>query len=423
MTRYYLASTLLSLTLSASAGGFQTGPQSARQLGLGGAGTAYTRDIAVIFYNPGALGHLDSLTRISVGGMATARLSSFLGSDSRRLTQQKVQPQPGGYLYAATPVGKQLSVGLSVNQPFGYDTRWPQTWEGRSVVQESRLTTVYVQPTVAYKLNENFSLGAGFIYAYGDMRQQRALGQYDDRSAQASYEGSGHGYGASVGLYGRAAENLSFGISYRAPVKLKVDNGKATFSGVPDRDAALYPASAGFTTQVDLPSTLAVGLADHMTKNLLVTFDFHLTNWSSYDSLNFELNNNAPRVASGRGYEDAMAFRIGAEYTVSPGLLLRAGVSYDETPVRDEFITADLPDANMLGGSLGLSLAVKPNLLLDMGYSYSQGGDRRARVNQTREVVSSIDGTYRTAVHRVAFGISYSFGSGSAARTPRYDNK
>ena len=400
--------------MSATAGGFQSGPQSARLLGLGGASTAYTRDIAVMYYNPGAIGHLDSLIHVSVGGMGTARLSSFVGTDSRRQTRQELEPQPSGYLYAAARIAPKVSVGLSINQPFGYKTTWPSDWEGRSVVQESRLTTVYVQPTVAYQINDNFSVGAGFIYAYGDLRQQRALGQYDDQSAQARFEGSGSGYGANFGLYGRTADDLSFGISFRTPVTLKVDNGQAAYSGVLERDAALYPASMGFRTDIELPSTLSVGLADRMTKNLLVTFDFNLTSWSRYDSLNFEMD-NATRVTAGRRYEDAMAFRVGAEYTATPILTVRAGVSYDETPVRDEYINADLPDANLLGGSLGLTLAIKPNLLLDMGYSYSQGGERRARVNISRDVVSSIDGSYRTAVHTAAVGISYSFG-GRATR-------
>ncbi|WBO83130.1 OmpP1/FadL family transporter [Hymenobacter yonginensis] len=414
MARHYFLSGFLFLSLSATAGGFQSAPQSARLLGLGGAGTAYVRDIAVLYYNPGALGHLDSLTHVSVGGLGTARLSSFLGTDSRRLTRQELQPQPGGYFYAATRLNSKFSVGLSVNQPFGYNTKWPSNWEGRSVVQEARFSSLYVQPTVGYQLSENFSVGAGVIYAYGDMRQQRALGQYDDPTAQALFTGSGSGYGANVGLYGRTADNLAFGISYRTPVTLKVRNGEATYANIPERDAAQFPARAGFRTDLELPSTLAVGMADRMTKNLLVTFDFHLTSWSRYDSLNFELD-NASRVTAGRRYEDAMAFRVGAEYTVTPNLSVRGGVSYDETPVRDEFISPDLPDANLLGGSVGLSLALKSNLLLDLAYSYAQGGERRARVNPSRDVVSNIDGSYRTAVQTAAVGLSYSFGGRAAS--------
>ncbi|RSK24300.1 OmpP1/FadL family transporter [Hymenobacter metallilatus] len=409
MTRRFLSVGFLFLSSAALAGGFQNGPQSARLVGLGGAATAYARDASAIFYNPGILGHLDSLTHLSFGGLGTARTTSFLGADSRRQTVQDFTIQPGGYFYATHPVSDRFKVGLSINTPFGYDTRWPDQWEGSSLVRSASLRTVYVQPTAAFKVNENFSLGAGFIYAYGKLKRERGLGQYDDLGATARYEASGSGIGYSVGMYGRTGDDLSFGISYRGPVALKMDNGTAEYTNIPALDASRYPASSSFATRLKLPSGLAVGLADQMTKNLLVTFDFTLTGWSSYDSLNFRTE-AGPHVRTGRRYEDAMSFRVGGEYTVSNDLLLRAGVSYDETPIRDEYISPELPDGNRLGGSLGASLRLN-RLLLDLGYGLDVTGKRTARVNRTQYQSPNIAGTYRTLVHTLSAGVSYSFGS------------
>ena len=56
--------------LTASAGGFDTGPQGARLLGLGGASTAYINSIAGLSVNHGLLSQWgDSLTRLSFGGI------------------------------------------------------------------------------------------------------------------------------------------------------------------------------------------------------------------------------------------------------------------------------------------------------------------------------------------------------------------
>ena len=409
MTRSLLSAGFLFISSMAAAGGFQNGPQSARLLGLGGAATAYARDASAIFYNPGILGHLDSLTHLSIGGMGTARATSFLGADSRRETVQNLSIVPGGYLYVTHPVTDRVKVGLSVNTPFSYDTKWPNAWEGSSLVRSSSLQTVYVQPTAAFKVNDNFSLGAGFIYAYGQLKRERSLGQYDNVGATARYEGSGSGVGYSLGMYGRTGEDLAFGISFRGPVSLKVNSGTATYQNIPALDAPLYPGSSKFKSQVELPSALAVGLADHMTERLLVTFDFTLTGWGRYDSLNFETQ-SGPRVRSGRGYEDAMAFRVGGEYEVSNDLMVRAGVSYDESPVRDEFISPELPDGNRLGGSLGASLRLN-RVMLDLGYSLDVVGKRTARVNRTQYQSPNIAGTYRTLVHTLAIGASYSFGA------------
>jgi long-chain fatty acid transport protein len=281
------------------------------------------------------------------------------------------------------------------------------------VVQESQLSTYSAQPTVAYKLGENFSIGAGLIYTYGRYEQTRALGQFDDHSAQAHYKTSGSGLGFTGGIYGRTGDNLAFGISFRSPVKLKMDGGTATYTSIPARDAALYPASASLDTRLTLPSQLSVGLSDKITKNLLLTFDFTLAGWSTLDSLNLEVGASgsvpASRVVAKRGFEDALAFRIGAEYRPTAKLSVLAGLYYDETPVRDEYITPEFVDANRIGGSLGLVYQLTPKLALEGAYSFGYGQERTARATITDYRVANISGTYRMAVNNAALGVSVAF--------------
>ncbi|MBO2013146.1 OmpP1/FadL family transporter [Hymenobacter negativus] len=400
--------------LTASAGGFDNGPQGARVLGLGGASTAYINSIAGLSLNPGLLGQwADSLTRVSIGGIGQVRRSSYIGQGTFQRTDQDLTIQPGGYLYATHGVSKRVSLGLAVNTPYGYHTKWPDTWEGRSVVQESKLNTVFVQPTVGFRLNDNFSAGVGFIYAFGKYSQRRALGQYDDPNASTELSASGSGIGVNVGLYGRTGDNLAFGISYRSGVKLKMDNGTSSATGVPARDAALIPAATEFKTQLSMPSTLSVGIANHITKNLLITFDFTLTGWSTTDSLKLDVaatgNTPARRIATARRYEDALAFRVGAEYQVNPKLTVLGGIRYDETPIRDEYINPEFIDANRLGISAGLSYQLTPRLALEGGYSFDYGQLRTARANQTIENVANVSGTYRLATNTASVGVAVAF--------------
>jgi|SRR6476661_4325144 len=401
-------------SLAAQAGGFDAGPQGARILGLGGASTAYIGSIAGIVTNPGLLGQWsDSLTRVSVGGLGQVRRSSFIGQDTYQRAEQDLLVQPGGYVYATHGLTDRLAVGVGITTPYGYHTRWADGWEGRGVVQEAQLNTYFVQPTVGYRLNDNFSVGAGFVYGYSKYTQTRGLAQYDDAAAQAKFDASGSGVGFNVGLYGRTGDNLAFGISYRSGLKMKLDNGTAAYSNVPGRDAALYPASTSFGTTLNLPSTLSVGLADRITKNLLLTFDFTLTGWSTLDSLNFDVDANggqaASRIRNIRRYEDALAFRVGAEYAVGSKLTVLAGASYDETPVRDEYIHPELPDANTLGGSLGLVYNLSPGFAIEGAYSYGYGQERTARAKPSNYTAPNISGTYRTAVHRASLGVSLAF--------------
>ncbi|MBJ6110123.1 outer membrane protein transport protein [Hymenobacter sp. BT523] len=400
--------------LTAAASGFDTGPQGARVLGLGGASTAYIGSIAGLSTNPGLLGQWgDSLTRISFGGFGQIRRSSFVGQDTYQRTDQDLTVLPGGYFYATRAVSKRVSVGLALNTPYGYHTKWPDTWEGRSVIQESKLNTFFAQPTVGFKLNDNFSAGVGLVYAFGKYTQRRALGQYDDPTAQATLTSSGSGYGVNVGLYGRTGDNLAFGISYRSGIKLKMDNGAFHATGIPARDASILPGAADFTTQINLPSTLSVGIADRITKKLLLTFDFALTGWSTLDSLKLNVAASGPVPArvqrTARRYEDALAFRVGAEYQVTPKLLVLGGFRYDETPIRDEYINPEFIDANRLGVSAGLSYQLNSRFAVEAAYAFDYGQLRTARADQTRFLVSNVSGTYRTLTHTASLGVAAAF--------------
>ncbi|WP_196291481.1 OmpP1/FadL family transporter [Hymenobacter ruricola] len=400
--------------MTAAATGFDTGPQGARVLGLGGASTAYIGSIAGLSTNPGLLPQWgDSLTRLSFGGFGQIRRASFVGQDTYLRTNQDLTVQPGGYLYATRAVSKRVSVGLALNTPYGYHTKWPNAWEGRSVIQESQLSTFFAQPTVGFKLNDNFSLGVGFVYAYGKYTQRRALGQYDDPAAQANLSSSGSGYGVNAGLYGRTGDNLAFGISYRSGVKLKMNNGAYTTAGVPGRDASLLAGASDFKTQINLPSTLSVGIADRVTKKLLLTFDFALSGWSTLDSLTLDVAASGPvpaqRLRTARRYEDALAFRVGTEYQVNSKLVLLAGLHYDETPVRDEFVNPEFVDANRVGASAGLSYQLSQRLAVEAAYAFDYGQLRTARADQTRFLVSNVSGTYRTLSHTASLGVSAAF--------------
>ncbi|WP_305031786.1 OmpP1/FadL family transporter [Hymenobacter convexus] len=400
--------------MTAAASGFDTCPQGARVLGLGGASTAYIGSIAGLSVNPGLLSQWgDSLTRISLGGFGQIRRSSFIGQDTYKRTDQDLTVLPGGYFYATRAVSKRVSVGLAITSPYGYHTKWPENWEGRSVIQESQLNTYFAQPTVGFKLNDNFSAGVGFVYAYGKYSQRHALGQYDAANTSYQLSSSGSGYGVNVGLYGRSGDNLAFGISYRSGVQLKMNNGTISTSGVPARDAGLYPASANFKTQINLPSTLSVGLADRITKNLLLTFDFTLSGWSTLDSLKLDVaaSGTAPaqRLNTARRYEDALAFRVGAEYQASPKLTLLGGLNYDESPIRDEYINPEFIDANRLGASAGLSYQLTPRFALEGAYSFSYGQQRLARANPLNATVSNVGGSYRTATSTASIGLAVAF--------------
>ena len=64
-------------------------------------------------------------------------------------------------LYAAFAVTNDLRLGIGVNSPFGLKTDYETPWLGQYQAIHSKLETINVNPSIAYRLNNVVSLGAG----------------------------------------------------------------------------------------------------------------------------------------------------------------------------------------------------------------------------------------------------------------------
>lgn len=406
MKKFLSAVCLFSTAMFAQAGGFQVNTQGQKALGMGGAFSAYNKDASAAYYNPGALAMLDSGRYISIGSTLVMPKTSFLSANTSKIYEMESQAFTPSYLYAAIPVSKNFTAGLSVNSPYGLGTKWEDNWEGRSVSQEVNLKTFYIQPTLSYQITDNFSVGGGLVYAYGDVLVRRQIGEIN---SNAKLTGNASGFGFNAGIFGKIQDELSFGITYRSNVKFNLDKGKATFSNVPASLTNQFPEQS-FKSTLKLPSTLSVGFTNRINQKVLIAFEFNLTGWSSYDSLNFDFENAAtPDSRAGRKYEDAMAFRVGSEYAHSDKLALRAGLFYDETPVRDEYISPELPDGSRIGLTTGLSYKISERFELDAAYLFEKVADRNAVTDINKTEVSNVAGKYRTLVNGVGLGLNYKF--------------
>ena len=75
-----------------------------------------------------------------------------------------------------------------MNVPFGLETNWDPAWIGRFHATKSRVQAINVNPTVAVKVIEGLSIGAGFDYQHmsADFDQVVAFGGISYAKAQAA---------------------------------------------------------------------------------------------------------------------------------------------------------------------------------------------------------------------------------------------
>ncbi|MDB5257373.1 MAG: fadL [Chitinophagaceae bacterium] len=391
----------------AQAQGFQVNLQGQKQQSMGGTGTGVALDEASVFFNPGAVSHLEK-NGVSLGISPTIANSTFESSSSQtqNRTNSPVSTPFTGYAVFGREESK-FKFGLGVYTPFGSTIKWEDGWAGRFQLTKLQLFSVFIQPTVSYKISDKIGIGAGFVYGIGkiDLRRDLPIVDGNGNYSSAKLTGNASGIGFNAGIYLKPIEKLSIGITYRSQVNMKVNNGNAEFT-VPGSLSSSFP-SGPFTSSLPLPQVISIGVGVTPIEKLLITADVNFIGWSAYKELAFDYENNTSSLQdtkSVRNYKDTYAFRLGGQYSVKENLRVRAGIAYQLTPVQDGYVTPEVPDANKISYTAGIGYKFADKLTVDASFTFE---DYAKRTDTNKE--SNFSGSYKTYIAIPGISLTYNF--------------
>lgn len=69
-------------------------------------------------------------------------------------------------------------------------------------------------------------------------------------------------------------------------------------------------------------------------------------------------------------WRDTTRFGVGVNYRYNDAWLLRGGLSYERSPVKDQFRTASVPDADRTILAFGMRYKPSPQSAWDFGYAH-----------------------------------------------------
>jgi len=185
---------ILTLPLAARAGSFQLSEQSVSGLGVAFAGgAASAEDASTLFFNPAGLTLLDK-SELQLGMHAIIPSDEFTNQGTRYnlpgtpFNGLTVVGGNGGNaginhilgnLYFSHPLVRNssygdITVGVGVFSPFGLETDYQPDWVGRYAALRTKLTTIDIQPTLAWRYGR-FSLGGGVDIQYASARLSQAI--------------------------------------------------------------------------------------------------------------------------------------------------------------------------------------------------------------------------------------------------------
>jgi long-chain fatty acid transport protein len=317
-------------------------------------------------------------------------------------------PVPNGYV--SWQAGSRAWVGLGVNVPFGLKTDWDPAWVGRFKAIESEVRTININPTLAVKVADHFSIGAGASYqrlkatlsqavAYGGITlgaAAQAAAQTGNplvipgmvaqlgseglaREGVSQVEGDDWSWGFNVGASLEVGKAARLAASYRSRIKHDI-TGDAVFANRPTFATAGPLGALGtalngrladgpVSAHIELPETASVAAAYEAGK-VEVLADYTWTGWSSIETLAILRTDGTPLSSVSLKFDDTWRVGLGVNCRMNDAWTLRLGTAYDNAPVSDLYRTPRLPDQNRTWAAAGFQYRLGSKSAIDFGYAH-----------------------------------------------------
>jgi long-chain fatty acid transport protein len=409
------AAGLIALTTVANAAGFYIQEQSVRGLGSAFSGSATTlNDASTIYFNPAGMTKLEGLQ--AQAGVHLIIPDADLKNNGTTSSGPFADGGNPGNPYDPTPVPNgfvsyqvtdQIWAGIGVTAPFGLASDYGDDWFGRFDSTKTELTVIDIQPTLAYKINDMISVGAGVNIAHSDADLRSRAVIPGPAEVNSQLEGDDWGYGYSLGLQIKPIETTTIGVNYKSAVHHNLD-GKIELTN--DAGTVLGPGtfSTPGTAKLSTPDHATFGISHELNNQWTIMGQATWFGWSNFDSITAIRDSGAVASNVQQNYQNTWAFALGAEYEANEDWTFRGGVQFDETPTTDEFRTSRTPDGDRTWVSLGATYALTDAIDLDLAATYidvAEGDINVARGVTGGRTIATTDGR----VGILATGISYKF--------------
>lgn len=435
------------ISLSAQAEGYKLFEQSVSSMGNAYAGRgAQVTDASLVYSNPAALTQLDG-AQLSGGLNLIRAKTNYRNATAQSANGQSVVGRTDGanslnelvpFVFYTDKVSEQLSWGIGFYVPFGLSSDYDDDFVGRYFADETAIQVLSLQPAIGYKLNEQWSVGAGIsinraegtlskfkdhsgLCELGEATTNAMFGMpvYNDAYCNSHYEVEGDdiAFGYTLGIHGEPVKGTRLALTWHSAVRytLKGDSvitntpitganvvGNPNFAVVapnlPAIDLSTGKLAANNrlveSSQLDLttPASAAFSLDQQVTEALSVQFSAAWTQWSDFQSIDIvsndanpsiSLNTQLPPNLNSEGYigyipeywQNSWSFAVGATYEYQADLTLKAGVAYDENPIEQSHKTARIPTDDRVWLTVGANWQLSDKLSLDFAYGYLFTGD------------------------------------------------
>lgn len=387
---------LLGIAGTASASGFAIQNQTGSGNGNAFSGAAAAaEDAGTIYFNPAGMTYLPMGHNVTAVGTVLIRSIDYDDTGTRTfLNGAPFAPGPTS-IHAPTgeggdaggtgliPAGywsyaysKDLRVGLGVSPTFGNETEYKKNFRGFNSGFYAELAQININPSIAFKVNEMISLGAGISFAFQDITLKQGIPTQSPNPAVGlpagnfvKITGDDWAAGFNLGAMFQLSPNTRVGLTYRSETSFDLE-GKQR-ANITTANPAIAALNTDVKASIDMPANASLAVS-HQMDRLQLLADYTWTGWSSVDTVTLK-NKNTGGVISTLpfNFQDTYRVGIGANYQYNDKVKTRFGVAYDKSPVKSAVDrTMTLPDSDRTWLSFGVKYNLTKESSLDFGYSH-----------------------------------------------------
>lgn len=326
----------LATALPARAGGIYANEFGTPEMGTAGVGaeaSALDASTAIPFYNPAGMTNLEGDQVIVAAGalFATAEFdvdpaTTFSGGNGG---------DAGGTIPTLTAAwvhsfSDRFKLGVALFGAAGAALDYDDDWVGRKQAQSTEILALSLSPTVAYRVNNWFSIGGGLniIATTLDTKLEGLL-----PGSQIAIDGRDTQISFNLSMMFSAGDATRIGLSY-------VSETEFDYSGDITRTPRDLIAPAN--TTLTLAQTLRLGIHHDLSPTVAIVGTLGWEDWSALEN-QFVSVGEVGSATLPRNWEDTYRIGAGVHIRVADPWLLRFGVNYDSSPTDAEDRTADLP--------------------------------------------------------------------------------
>lgn len=390
---------LLGFAGAASASGFAIQNQTGSGNGNAFAGAAAAaEDAGTIYFNPAGMTNLPMGHNVTAVGTILARKIEYKDTGTKTFAGGAVfTPPAGGSLSIFAPTGdggdaggvglipagywsyaysQNLRFGVGVSPTFGNQTEYSKNFRGFNSGFYAEMAQMNINPSIAFKLNDMISLGAGINFAHNEIELKQGVPLQSPfpgvmpAGTFVKVTGDDWTTGFNLGAMFQLSPSTRVGLTYRSETRFDLE-GEQKVSNTGAVLTAGKVVNQDVKASIDMPASASLAISHQMDRWQFLG-DYTWTGWSSVDTVRLKNKNTGVQINTlPFNFQDTYRVGFGVNYQYNDKVKTRFGLAYDKSPVKSAaYRTMTLPDSDRTWLSFGAKYTLSKESSLDIGYSH-----------------------------------------------------